>query len=265
MFFISSVRAEASTESDNNYINVARNQLAIARDSYNASDLSLAKDHLKRASKWLTMAVLRSKSEEIKSVASQLSSDITAFNMELNESSGDVAIVRFWQQASWLIKSESDQLINGYTETSKDNTTLRKLLDAKMRFYTADYDLFVSHNSVDAKTELNETLVYLKEASEVCRPDLRATIQMLESDINKLLSLIEENEAVWQKNELIQTINDAIYNMEQARGIAAPDVKNEIDIIYSDLKGLRKDLKKTDVKTQYDSITLIFNRLVQEI
>lgn len=164
-----SVFAEELARSKNTYLNVSRTQLNLAFKNYNKGDISASKNNLKHASDWLNKAVEHSRSETIKVEAQKLATSIDNFRLTLNKSSKKNDMARFWHQATSLIKRESEHLIHSYSESSTNNEILRYLLDAKMHFYTAEHDLFFSHDSNDVNLELKKSLNYLSQAEKLFR------------------------------------------------------------------------------------------------
>ena len=153
-----SLLADEQVKNNNTYLNTARTQLNIAYDNYKKGDIPTSKQNLKHASKWLHLGVQHSKAEIVKATAKKLAKDIDSFRLTLNKSSEKKDVARFWHQASSLIQRESEHLIHSYTESSDNNKIMKYLLDAKMHFYTAEHDIFLSHDSIDAKVELKKAL-----------------------------------------------------------------------------------------------------------
>ena len=263
--FVQPILAEEQSDDDNTYLQVARTQLSIAFDKYNEGDIAAAKQNLKKASDWLNEAVAHSENDKVKTEAEKLAAEIDSFGLTLNHSSEQNDIVRFWHQATSLIIRESDQLIHSYIESSNDNTTLRHLLDAKMHFFLAKHDLFVSHDSKDAIQELNDSLEYLDQADAIARPELEARINNLINNIKALISITESSNESWKKGELIDSLDKAINNVTNAESIATPPTKVRLKAIEQDIHQLKLDMEKTSIKTKYDSIMSDFSRAIDNI
>lgn len=262
-FFYQSVLAE--DKSNNTYLTVARTQLNIAFDNYNKGDITASKENLQHASEWLYKAVKHSRSDKVKVEAQKLATEIDKFRLTLNKSSEKNDMVRFWHQASSLIKRESEQLIHSYTVSSTNNRMLRQLLDAKLHFYTADHDLFVSHDTSDAMAELNQSLEYLTEAKKLDRPDLQTDINRLFTGISELISLIELNKAAWKEDTLIQSLDNAIDDLNQAESIAPPSTRLQLESIKLSISKLKQDTQKNNLKVKYEALMEIFSHTVNNI
>lgn len=216
---------EEPTNSENTYLHVARNQLTIAFDEYRKGNISGSQKSLKKASEWLYKSVNHSKSDKVQLESKKLAVEIDSFRLTLNKSSGQNDLVRFLHQTSSLVKRESEHLIHSYTESSNNSRTLKHLLDAKMHFYSADHDLFVSHDSADAKLELETSLEYLDEAKTIARPDLKTHVENLIKHIRGLILLTESNNDNWEKNSLVISLDQSVKNLTKAEAVASSKEK----------------------------------------
>ena len=250
---------------DNTYLQVARDQLGLASDKYNAGDIAASKENLKKASDWLNKAVMHSKYEKVKIEAEKLASDIDALRLTLSHSSTQNDIVRFLHNSTSLIVRESEHLIHDYIVSSNDNTTLRHMLDAKRNFFLAEHDLFFSHDLSNALQELNESLKYLGQASEIARPDLKARVNNLVRNIKILVMLSEKSRELWNNKELIDSLDRAMNHISNAESIAAPPMKLRLKSVEQNIKQLKEDFKKTNIKNKYDSISSDFARVIESI
>lgn len=263
--YIQPILAEKQTNNDNTYLHVARDQLSLAFEQYNDGDIAASKQSLRKASDWLHKAVTHSGYDTIKTEAEKLASEIDSFRLTLNQSSEQNDISRFWHQATSLILRESEQLIHGYITTSNENTIVKHLLDAKMHFFLAEHDLFVSHDPKDAVQELNNSLEYLAQADAIAKPKVEARINKLMDDIKVLISLTESNKDSWEENMLIDSLDMAIINIVNAESIATPPIKLRLKSIEQDIYQLKSDMQRTNLKTRYDSIMVDFARAINSL
>ena len=263
--YIQPILAEEQTNNDNTYLQVARDQLSLAFEQYNDGDIAASKQSLRKASDWLNKAVTHSEYDTIKTEAEKLASEIDSFRLTLSHSSEKNDISRFWHQATSLILRESEQLIHSYITTSNDNTTVKHLLDAKMHFYSAEHDLFVSHDPKDAVQELNDSLEYLAQANAIAKIKVKARINKLIDDIKVLISLTESSKDSWKKNMLIDSLDKAIINIANAESIATPPIKLRLKSIEQDIYQLQSDMQRTNLKSRYDSIMVDFTRAIKSI
>lgn len=260
------ILAEEQSKSDNTYLQVARTQLHIAFDEYNEGDIDGAKQSLKKAKDWLDKAIDHSKYDKIKTEAEKLTSEIDSFRLTLSHSSEQNDMARFWHQASSLIIRESEHLMHSYIKSSNDNTTLRHLLDAKMHFFLAEHDLFVSHDLKDAIQELNDSLDYLDQADAIERPELQARINGLMNNIKSLISLTKSSKESWKINKMIDSLDKAISNLSNAESVAATSpTQLRLKSIEQNIQRLKLDMQKLSIKTRYDSVMDDFTRAINKI
>jgi hypothetical protein len=249
--YIQPLLAIEQLNNDNTALHEARTQLSLAFDKYNDGDITAAKQNLKLASEWLNRAEANIKADKVKIEARKLASELDNFRSTLMQSTEHDGMARFWHRATSLIKRESEHLIHSYTESANNNRILKHLLDAKMHFYTAEHDLFVSHDSKDAQQELNNSLNYLTEANAIARPDLKPRIQNLTSDIKVV--------------NLVHSLNKATTHLTNAEKNATPATKLRLKSIKQNIHQLKLDVQKTSIKTRYESIMANFTRTINNI
>jgi len=263
--YLQPILAEEQSDYDNTYLKVARNQLSIAFDKFNDGDIAGSKKSLNKASDWLYKAVAHSKYDKVKIEAEKLASEIDRFRQKLSHSSEQNDMVRFWHQATSLIVRESEQLIHSYIKSSNDNKILRRLLDAKMHFFIADHDLFVSHDLKNALQELNNSLKYLGQADSIAKPELEARLNILINKIKALKSRTESNKESWKDDKLIGSLDKAIYNITNAESSATPSINLRLKSIEQNIYQLKLDMQKTNIKSKYDSIMADFILAIKNI
>lgn len=260
-----SLLADEQIKNSNTYLNVTRTQLNIAYDNYNKGAISTSKRNLKNASEWLHRGVQHSKSEIVKTEAKKLAEDIDSFRLTLNKSSEKNDMARFWHKASSLIQRESEHLIHSYTESSTNNKIMKYLLDAKMHFYTAEHDIFFSHNSVDATIELKNSLEYLEQAESLVKDKTNPYITHLISSINELISISESSKNAWKQDTLIHSLESAIKNLNEAESVASPPMRLRLELINQTTSKLKKDILKRSLKEKYESIMVDFRRVINNV
>ena len=263
--YVQPLLAVEQINTDNTALHEARKQLSIAFDKYRDGDIAAAKHNLKLANEWLNKAKANIKSEKVKTEANKLASEIEHFRSTLTHSTEQDDLARFWHQATSLIKRESEHLIHSYTESSNNNRTLKHLLDAKMHFYTAEHDLFVSHDTKDAQQELNNSLEYLAEANEIARADLKSSIENLTRNIKGLIPLTESSKKSWIMDNLVQSLEKATTHLTSAEQNATPAINIRLKTIKQNIRQLKLDVQKTSIKTRYDSIMADFARTINNI
>lgn len=265
LFFQQSVLAAETSTKQNTYLEVARTQLSLAYENYNKGDIKASKKNLQHAIKWLSLVEQHSPSEKVKSEAKKLAAKIDDFRSKLNKSSGKSDLARFWHQATSLIMRESEHLIHSYIEQSTLNEIAKHLLNAKLHFYTAEHDLFVSHDSNDATLELDESLHYLAQAEKLAMSEKKVSIKKLTASVNELKSLTAQHKDAWKQNALIQSLDSAIENLNKAESVASPPTRMKIESIQQTITDLKKDMLLTSLRVKYDSIMSDFVRTVNNI
>ncbi|MCW8933896.1 MAG: hypothetical protein OQK98_04150 [Gammaproteobacteria bacterium] len=258
-------QTEQPTNSENTYLHVARNQLTIAFEEYNKGNIPESRKSLKKASEWLYKAVNHSKSDKVKLESKKLATEIDSFLLTLNKTPEENNLGQFLHQASSLIKRESEHLFHSYTESSNNNRTLKHLLDAKMHFYRADHDIFVSHDSSDAKLELESALEYLDEASAIARADIKPLVNKLAQKVNNLILLTESNQNNWKQNNLVISLDRSVKNLNNAKKIATPADKLRLNLIIDNIDQIKLGIQKNNIKIKYNSILLDFTVTINSI
>lgn len=278
VFYISPLKAEVQEQGvtlgkeleSNTYLNVARNELSIAYEKYNEGKISESKKDLKRASDWLYNAVNHSKSEKVKLEAKKLAIKIDQFQVTLSRSSEKNSIEKFLHHASSLILRESEQLYHSYTASANDNKTLKYLLDARMHFYNADHDLFISHDKVSTQEELDESIKNLEEANLVARPELKLQIAKLKDNIRNLLAITEADDEYLNRAELVNALDKAIIQLAEVKSIFSGN--HDLDKDYTQLEKILENTRqlkiaaqKNNIKNDYDSIMNDFVTVINDI
>ena len=259
------VFAEEPIKDNNTYLKVARTQLDIAFDNYNKGDISVSKKHLKSASEWLYKAVNHSRSDTVRDNAQKLVTEIDSFRLTLNKSSEKNDMARFWHQVSSLIKREAEHLIHSYTESSTNNRIMRLLLDAKMHFFNADHDIFLSHDTNDVSLELGSSIEYLRQAEALAKSEFKPYVHQLIISINELIPLSASDKNTWEKNTLIDSLEESFNNLSEAQSLASPPTKMRLETIKQSISILKKDVQKTSLKLKYESIMVDFSRAINNI
>ena len=260
---MASEAAEVKAEKNNTYLQVARTQLDIANDDYTKGNIDSAKRHLQHANDWLDRAVEHSQSEVVKTAVTKLATEIKNFRSTLNKSSEKHQLARFWHQTTSLIQRESEHLIHSYTETSRRNQSLKHLLDAKMHFYTAEYDLFFSHNSDDAGNELRQSVEYLNQAESLAESESKQIVNNLIQSINEIISLSESSKITRKQDVLIQTLDNVVDNLKEAEAVAPAPVRSRLESIRKKVIKIEKETFSTNLKFKYDAIMKMFNRAIK--
>jgi len=260
-----SLLADEHAKDENTYLNVARTQLDIAFENYNKGDITASKQNLKNASEWLYKAEKHSRSDTVKVEAQKLAASIDSFRLKLNKSSEKNDLARFWHRATSLLKRESEHLIHSYTESSAKNKVLRYLLDAKMHFYNADHDLFISHDSNNANLELRNSLEYLAQAESLAKSKAKQYVSQLITSIDELISLSGSNKNAWEQDTLALSLEKAISNLSEAESVASAPTRLQLETIKQTISKLKKNTLKGSLKTKYDEILEGFSRAINNI
>ena len=164
-----------------------------------------------------------------------------------------------------LITREAEHLVHSYTEQSTHNSILKHLLDAKMHFFTAEHDLFDNQDSTDSALELRKSLEYLTEALSLAKDETKTSITNLIVSINVLLTLPGQNREAWKNDALIELLDTALANINEAQSLAPTVNKSKFRPIKTAILDLKKETLTVDLKTTYDSIMTDFNQTIKNL
>lgn len=258
---------EPRSEDKENALDVARIKLGHAFDAYRKADVDSTKRNLNAANQWLRKAEKSSTTDKAKDEVRALAVEIEAFKATLHQSSKQKEndLARFWHRATSIIKREAEQLIHSYVTLSSSEKTLKHLLDAKMHIFTAEHDLFVSHNAEDASEELGKALEYLTEATQSARPAIREKVILLQNDLQLLRENISTSEKNWNNDLAIHALNKSLKSLIIANENISPDLKLRVDNIKTNIRILRADIASSNVKNKYESAMARLQNIINEL
>ncbi len=261
------VKSSTLPGNEENALNEARVKLEEAFTSYRLGDTEVTKQYLDAATKRLKIAAQTSQSEKVTEEAHNLAIEIDAFKEKLSTTSDQDgnSLVRFWHQTTSIIKRETDQLIHSYIELSNSEETLKHLLDAKLHLYNAEHDLFVSHDEEDAVQELDRVSNYLFKAAQNVNQEIKTKVNALSGDIQRLKEKVVLTNDVWKSGSIALALDDAFNNLTEADRIATPKFKLRIEMLKSDILELRNDVKRSDVKNEYDAAMVALKELIHTL
>lgn len=262
----SSSDSSTVSETENSNLNQARLNLSQAVDSYKNKDMDATRKNLELASEHLTKAAQNSTTDKAKEEAAKLAVAIDKFRENISQVSEDQGngLTRFWHQTTSFIMREADQLTHSYIALATDEKTLKHLLDAKVHLFTAEHDLFVSHDAKDAENELDNTLDYLNEAKKVAKPVTRKRVTDLINDIQMLKEKINTKNKIWRKDSVIQSLNKALANLDEANEKASPATKLRIAALKTDIDDLRKQVGESNIRNDYESAMSTLQSIINE-
>jgi hypothetical protein len=262
----SSPGSTTSPGHENDNLNQARLNLSQAIDNYQNKNIEATRKNLELASEYLTKAAQNSTTDKAKEEAAKLAAAIDKFRENISQASEDQenGLTRFWHQTTSFIMREADQLTHSYIALATDEKTLKHLLDAKVHLFTAEHDLFVSHDAKDAEKELDNTLDYLNEAERVAKPVTRKRVTDLISDIQMLKEKINTRNKIWRKDSVIQSLNKALTNLDEANEKASPATKLRIAALKTDIDDLRKQEGESNIRNDYESAMSTLQSIINE-
>ncbi len=261
------IEHDDTAASDNKAINAARLNLKNAIDSYRAGDMVATRHNLETAITSLQQAAQENSTEKTREESRKLGIKIDEFKeMLIQESKQDEnSLLRFWHQATSIVKREADNLIHSYVELSVSEKTLKYLLDAKMHLFRAQHDLLVSHDNDDAASELDNVLGYLDEASQVSKPSLQKKITDLSKEIQTLKDHIKPGNESWRENDLILTLEQAVKNLNKAKNSASPRISERIESLETEIQILQVDIERNNVKNDYESAMAELKTIIHQL
>lgn len=255
------------TADEKNPLDISRIKLGRAFDDYRKGDLDSARRELNAAIEWLRIATQTSKTEKVRDEAQNLSVEIEAFEKDLNNTSAgkESDLARFWHRVTSIIKREANQLIHSYVELSIAEKTLKHLLDAKLHFFNAEHELFVSCDTEEAGEELNKTIQYLDEAIEVARSSIREQVVLIKKDVELLKEEIDTTINIRANNSLIVTLDNLLEGLEEVNEDVPPNLELRLDQIKADIRTLRSEAGKNSVKNKYDMIMRELHKVINQL
>jgi hypothetical protein len=261
----SSILAPASAGQSS--LSEAREMLGLAFDAYRKGDLEQTGTQLNAAGESLQKARGNSKSEKARDETAKLANEIEDFKTRLSQHDAkqENSLARFWQRATSIIKREAEQLIQDYVDLSNSEKMLKHLLDAKMHFFTAEHDLFISHDAEDAARELSYTLEYLNQASEVPVPAMQLRIESLGFDIRSLKESLTSTKQSWVNDSVIQSLDKALIDLSTVDSRAAPAFKLRVESIQADIRSLRANVARENIRNRYESAMATLKTMINEL
>jgi len=253
--------------SDESALGVARLKIEKAINNYREGDTDASKRNLENAIESLNKAADDSQTEKAREESRKLAIKIDEFKEKLNQTSAQDgnSLMRFWHNTISIIKRETDHLIHSYKELSVSEKTLKYLLDAKMHFFMAQHDLFVSHNNVDAIKELDNVLDYLDEAGQVAKPSIQKKVLNLSKKIYVLKEQIKPGQEAWKNNDLVLSLKQAIDTLNKAKSNASPQIKLRIESLETEMQLLRVDVGRSNIKNDYEFLIVMFRDIINEL
>lgn len=146
-----------------------------------------AKAELAQASQWLRQASKRADTKG-KYEAQDLAAKVDALREKLGVKADDYThtLSGFIHRSVALIEREAEELWLRYKRQQTINTTLRKLMDAKLHFKYAEHELKEGDNIKSIRKELEKTEGYLEEAQNMAEPKIRKRIKYIRQEVRSL-------------------------------------------------------------------------------
>ncbi|MFC1774280.1 YfdX family protein [Pseudomonadota bacterium] len=193
----------------------ARTHLNRAAKNYRDQYYAAAKADLAQASEWLRRAG-KDADEKGRKEAQKLATKIDALKDKLDTEADDHThtLGNFLHRSAVLIGREAEDLWLRYKQQRSANITLRKLLDAKMHLFYAEYHLTLGRDTDVVRNELEATDRYLEEALSEAGPPVRERINQLRKEVHALEENLdgdrEQTKARYEQTmaDLIQLIHD---------------------------------------------------------
>jgi len=261
------IKHDKPVTGSNSAIDSARLNLKNAIESYRQSDMAATKRHLEVAITSLQKAARDSMSEKTREESRKLGVQIDEFKeMLIQESKQDEnSLLRFWHQATSIVKRETDNLIHSYAELSVSEKTLKHLLDAKMHLFRAKYDLLSSHDNEDAASELDNVLGYLDDASQVAKPSLQKKIIDLKKEIQALKERIKPDNETWRENDQILALDRALKNLKQVKDSASSQISKRIETLETEIQILQVDIERSNIKNEYEAAMVKLKEIIHQL
>lgn len=162
-------------------------KLRHAAENYSNGHLQFVKEDLEQVTHWLDLAdehMDPKMRQEINKLRLQVRELYNAMNDASEEQQNILA--RLWHRSVVLLEREMDRLSHSWNEVESANSTMKSLIDAKMHFYYAEYDLFEKHNTTAVIEELDKSLYYIDKAYQTASPAVKKQIMKIRKDITTL-------------------------------------------------------------------------------
>ena len=259
----SSIKTEEKSPKEEDYLDQARTKISSAFDNFKKGDLPKTKQDLEEASKLLDDASRNTKNDTVRDEAHKMAIGVNKFIETLSKPTEEQeeGISRFWHQITSLINHETDRLVHGYVNLLTDEKTLKPLLSAKMHLFNAEHELFVSHDPVLAVEELDTTLSYLKDASEIARTPIKKMIASVNKDILSLKEATNTKDP-WKKDSVIKDLVKASKNLDEAYDNASPSTKLRIEVIKNSVAELEDEIQKNNMRNKYDEAMIGIQNII---
>ena len=162
-------------------------------------------------------------------------------------------------------KSLLQQIVDSYVNSSKTNSALKNLLDAKMYLSTAEHDLLVSHDKESAKNDIKNTLNYLLEAEKVAQPNIKQQLVSLVDTIKGLEQKTANIAESGNNNETDKLLAIANTDLAKAKQNATPITQIEIEKIMTSINTLRRQIEQANLREDYESAMHMLSRIINNL
>lgn len=162
-------------------------------------------------------------------------------------------------------KSLLQQLVDSYVSSSNTNKTLKHLLDAKMYLSSAEHDLLVSHDKESAKGDIENTLLYLKDAEKVALLSIKNQIAYLINDLKKLEIKTSKAKESGKNSETDELLAKANQYLQDAKQNASAEIQKDITDITTQINNLRGKIEHDNLREAYESVMVSLSHIISNL
>lgn len=267
MFFISNIATADNTDSHTAPVSIqsehplalAQQELEQAKESYNKNDIDAVQKNLEAATK-LLQSLQTNSDEKTKSEAAKLAIDIQALLEKINHPSDqhEGVIARIWHRSTALVEHEVQHLGKSWSDTSRTNSALKHLDNAKLHFNYAEFDLFHIHDPEKVQTEITNTLTYVSKIEALDIPKINKKLESIKKDIQTLVKI---NKKPAKKQEIINALEMANIAINKASTSVNPKIQVRAKEIVKSINNLKADIEFLEDRKQYDAILKEFDQV----
>jgi hypothetical protein len=254
--------AEVSAETRHPML-LAQKNLEQAQKNFKLGDIEAVKQNLQEAKIWLENSQ-SSKNAKSNEEAKKLANEIAGLEKQLSNSTdqNESTLSRLWHRSTALVEHELQLVSKHWSEASIANQAYKHILDARLHFNYAEHELFVSHDSENARHEIKQTLDYLEKAKKAANPAVSKQIELIHNEIDALSNTqIDQTE----KQKLAMSLDSARKTLEQASKNSGPLIESEIKTIGGQIEKLKSNLDDLLSRQHFQSIMSQLHKLDSEL
>ena len=164
-------------------------------------------------------------------------------------------------------KSLMQNIIEKYMAASNTDKTLKYLLDAKMDLSTAEHDLLLTHDKIQAKNNIENAISYLTKAKSSANSKIKNSIEALLKNLKSLEKKTLSTDSSAPNNNIDQLLGMAQSTLSKALEHTSSSslTKQKITDINKEIQALRKQIEHINLKDDYESAMNTLNTIINNM